>query len=42
MLISEYKFGKTYMVWQKEAFWWKVEHVKAHRTKKRTETDVAV
>ena len=22
------------MVWQKEAFWWKVEHVKAHRTKK--------
>ena len=22
------------MVWQKEAFWLKVEHVKAHRTKK--------
>ena len=28
------KFGKNCIIWQKGAFWWQVEHVKVHRTKK--------
>ena len=31
------KIGKNYMIWQKRGILVEIQHVKAHRTKKKTE-----